>query len=181
MTKKVDGGEMKKFKFELYTKDASGNKQVLDTKYTSKGTGNEATVTFENQTIGPLGIKDLAGGKATVTYYICECDADKKDGTKHEGYVNDTKTFKVVVTATDDGEGHLTCTPAYYEVDANGNANSTPTDTPTFTNTYSTTLPLSGMSGVTLTYLAGAAVLCAAAAWMHIRRKANAKGGERRE
>lgn len=51
----------------------------------------------------------------------------------------------------------------------------------TFTNTYSTTLPLSGMSGVTLTYLAGAAVLCAAAAWMHIRRKANAKGGERRE
>lgn len=52
---------------------------------------------------------------------------------------------------------------------------------PTFTNTYSTSLPLSGMSGVTLTYLAGAAVLCAAAAWMHIRRKANAKGGERHE
>ena len=51
----------------------------------------------------------------------------------------------------------------------------------TFTNTFSTTLPLSGMSGVTLTYLAGAAVLCAAAAWMHIRRKANAKGGKRRE
>lgn len=51
----------------------------------------------------------------------------------------------------------------------------------TFTNTYSTSLPLSGMSGVTLTYLAGAAVLCAAAAWMRIRRKANAKGGERRE
>lgn len=181
VTKKVDGGEMKKFKFELYTKDASGNKQVLDTKYTSKGTGNEATVTFENQTIGPLGIKDLAGGKATVTYYICECDADKKDGTKHEGYVNDTKTFKVVVTATDDGKGHLTCTPTYYEVDANGNPSSTSTDTPTFTNTYSTSLPLSGMSGVTLTYLAGAAVLCAAAAWMHIRRKASAKGGERRE
>ena len=179
VTKKVDGGEMKKFKFELYTKDASGNKQVLDTKYTSKGTGNEATVTFKKQTIGPLGIKDLAGGKATVTYYICECDADKKDGTKHEGYVNDTKTFKVVVTATDDDKGHLTCTPTYYEVDANNMEQET--DNPTFTNTYSTSLPLSGMSGVTLTYLAGAAVLCAAAAWMHIRRKANAKGGERRE
>ena len=179
VTKKVDGGEMKKFKFELYTKDAGGNKQVLDTKYTSKGTGNEATVTFENQTIGPLGIKDLAGGKATVTYYICECDADKKDGTKHEGYVNDTKTFKVVVTATDDDKGHLTCTPTYYEVDANNTEQET--DNPTFTNTYSTSLPLSGMSGVTLTYLAGAAVLCAAAAWMHIRRKANAKGGKRHE
>lgn len=181
VTKKVDGGEMKEFKFELYTKDASGNKQVLDTKYTSKGAGNEATVTFANQTIGPLGIKDLTGGKATVTYYICECDASEPDGTKHEGYKNDTKTFKVVVTAEDDGKGHLTCTPAYYEVDANNHVRETPTDNPTFTNTYSTSLPLSGMSGVTLTYLAGAAVLCAAAAWMHIRRKANAKGGERRE
>ena len=179
VTKKVDGGEMKRFKFELYTKDTSGNEQVLDTKYTSKRTGNEATVTFGNQTIGPLGIKDLADGKATVTYYIRECDADKKDGTKHEGYVNDTKTFKVVVTATDDSKGHLTCTPTYYEVDANGTESKT--DNPTFTNTYSTSLPLSGMSGVTLTYLAGAAVLCAAAARMHIRRKANAKGGERRE
>lgn len=179
MTKKVDGGEMKRFKFELYTKDANGKKQVLDTKYTSKGTSNEATVMFDNQTIGPLGINDLADGKATVTYYIRECPARKDDGTKHEGYTNDTKTFKVVVTAKDDGRGHLTCTPTYYEVDANGAERET--DDPTFTNTYSTSLPLSGMSGVTLTYLAGAAVLCAAAAWMHIRRKANAKGGERRE
>lgn len=179
VTKKVDGGEMKRFKFELYTKDASGNKQVLDTKYTSKGTGNEATVTFDNQTIGPLGIKDLTNGKATFTYYIRECDANKDEGTSHEGYTNDIKTFKVVVTATDNGDGTLTCTPTYYEVDANGATRET--DDPTFTNTYSTSLPLSGMSGVTLTYLAGAAVLCAAAAWMHIRRKANAKGGERRE
>lgn len=179
VTKKVDGGEMKRFKFELYTKDANGKKQVLDTKYTSKGTSNEATVMFDNQTIGPLGINDLADGKATVTYYIRECPARKDDGTKHEGYTNDTKTFKVVVTAKDDGKGHLTCTPTYYEVDANGVESKT--DDPTFTNTYSTSLPLSGMSGVTLTYLAGAAALCAAAAWMHIRRKANAKGGERRE
>ena len=84
-----------------------------------------------------------------------------------------------MVTATDNGDGTLNCTPTYYEVDANGAE--CKTDDPTFTNTYSTSLPLSGMSGVTLTYLAGAAVLCAAAAWMHIRRKANAKGGERRE
>lgn len=181
MTKKVDGGEMKRFKFELYTKDASGNEKVLNTQYTSKGTGNEATATFAEQTIGPLGVKDLTNGKATVTYYIRECAANKNEGTEHEGYKNDTKTFKVVVTATDDSHGHLKCTPVYYEVDASGHESATPTSTPTFTNTYSTSLPLSGMSGVTLTYLAGAAVLCAAAAWMHIRRKANAKGGERRE
>lgn len=182
VTKKVDGGEMKKFKFELYTKDASGNEKVLNTQYTSKGTGNEATVTFAEQTIGPLGVKDLTEGKATVTYYIRECAAKENEGTEHEGYKNDTKTFKVVVTAQDDGKGnHLNCTPTYYEVDASGKPSENPTADPTFTNTYSTSLPLSGMSGVTLTYLAGAAVLCAAAAWMHIRRKANAKGGKRRE
>lgn len=181
VTKKVDGGEMKRFKFELYTKDASGNEKVLNTQYTSKGTGNEATVTFAEQTIGPLGVKDLTEGKATVTYYIRECAANGNEGTEHEGYKNDTKTFKVVVTAQDDGKGNLACTPAYYEVGANGNESTSSTSTPTFTNTYSTSLPLSGMSGVTLTYLAGAAVLCAAAPWMHIRRKANAKGGERRE
>lgn len=180
VTKKVDGGEMKKFKFELYTMDGS-EKTVLDTKSTADDSNNSQTVTFAKQKIGPLKVSDFNDGKATFTYYICECAADAGEGTSHKGYTYDTKTFKVVVTATDDGEGHLTCTPAYYEVDANGNANSTPTDIPTFTNTYSTSLPLSGMSGVTLTYLAGAAVLCAAAAWMHIRRKANAKGGERRE
>lgn len=179
VTKKVDGGEMKKFKFELYTKDASGNETVLDTQCTEKGTSDESPVSFATQTIS-LGIKDLDNNhQKQLTYYIRECPASKPDGTKHEGYKNDTKRFKVVVTATDDGEGHLTCTPAYYEVDANGAERET--DDPTFTNTYSTSLPLSGMSGVTLTYLAGAAVLCAAAAWMHIRRKANAKGGERRE
>ena len=182
VTKKVDGGEMKKFKFELYTMDSNGNEKECDTKCTEKGTGNESIVSFATQTIGPLGIKDLDNNRQKqITYYICECAAKENEGTKHEGYKNDTKTFKVVVTAKDDGKGHLTCTPTYYEVDASGNASETPTTDPTFTNTYSTSLPLSGMSGVTLTYLAGAAMLCVAAAWMHIRRKASAKGGERRE
>lgn len=180
VTKKVDGGEMKKFKFELYTMDGS-EKTVLDTKSTADDSNNLQTVTFAEQKIGPLKVSDFNDGKATFTYYICECAADAGEGTSHKGYTNDTKTFKVVVTATDNHDGTLTCKPAYYEVDANGHENEQPTDTPTFTNTYSTSLPLSGMSGVTLTYLAGAAVLCAAAAWMHIRRKANAKGGERRE
>lgn len=177
VTKRVDGGEMQRFKFELYTKDSRGVEHLCDTpQFTDKGTGSEATVKFTDQVIfGPLGVN----GEATFTYYIRECPASEGDGTKHEGYANDTKSFKVVVTATDNGDGTLNCTPTYYEVDANGLERKT--DDPTFTNTYSTSLPLSGMSGVTLTYLAGAAVLCAAAAWMHIRRKANAKGGERRE
>lgn len=182
VTKKVDGGEMKEFKFELYTKNSDNTEkpfQPISYKWTTAGSGNSQIVRFDPVPIGPLGINDLTNGKATFTYYIRECDASEADGAKHEGYKNDTKRFKVVVTATDNGDGTLNCTPTYYEVDANGAERET--DDPTFTNTYSTSLPLSGMSGVTLTYLAGAAVLCAAAAWMHIRRKANAKGGERRE
>ena len=181
VTKKVDGGEMKKFTFELFAMDSENKETSLQTKSTSAGSENSRAIVFDPVKIGPLGVKDLTDGKATFIYYIRECAASDTDGTSHEGYTNDTKTFKVVVMAKDNGDGMLTCTPAYYEVDANGHESANPTSTPTFTNTYSTSLPLSGMSGVTLTYLAGAAVLCAAAAWMHIRRKANAKGGERRE
>lgn len=180
VTKMVDGGEMKKFKFKLYAENTDNTEKTFQPIYAStSGSENPQTVKFDPVEIGPLGVDKLDSHRqAKFTYYIRECDANENEGTEHEGYKNDTKTFKVVVTAKDDGKGHLTCTPTYYEVDANGERK---TDDPTFTNTYSTSLPLSGMSGVTLTYLAGAAVLCAAAAWMHIRRKANAKGGERRE
>lgn len=182
VTKKVDGGEMKKFKFKLYAENTGNTEKSFKPiyKYTTAGSKDLQIVDFGSVQIGPLGVNELDSNRqAKFTYYICECDADENDGTKHEGYKNDTKTFKVVVTATDKGDGTLECTPTYYEIEANNTESKT--DNPTFTNTYSTSLPLSGMSGVTLTYLAGAAVLCAAAAWMHIRRKANAKGGERRE
>lgn len=182
VTKKVDGGEMKKFKFKLYAENTGNTEKSFKPiyKYTTAGSKDLQIVDFGSVQIGPLGVNELDSNRqAKFTYYICECDADENDGTKHEGYKNDTKTFKVVVTATDKGDGTLECTPTYYEIEANNTESKT--DNPTFTNTYSTSLPLSGMSGVTLTYLAGAAVLCAAAAWMHIRRKANAKGGKRRE
>ena len=84
----------------------------------------------------------------------------------------------VTYTKIKDADGKDIATKDQHSVNFDGTK---PESTPTFTNTYSTSLPLSGMSGVTLTYLAGAAVLCAAAAWMHVRRKASAKGGERRE
>jgi len=183
VTKKVDGGEMKRFKFELYAENTGNTEKTIQPIYTyTFGSKNPQIVKFDSVQIGPLGADELDGNRqAKFTYYIRECPADENEGTKHEGYKNDTKRFKVVVTATDNGDGTLKCTPVYYEVDANDNVSANSTSTPTFTNTYSTSLPLSGMSGVTLTYLAGAAVLCAAAAWMHIRRKANAKGGKRRE
>ncbi len=183
VTKKVDGGEMKRFKFELYAENTGNTEKTFQPMYTyTFGSKNPQIVKFDSVQIGPLGADELDGNRqAKFTYYIRECSADENEGTKHEGYKNDTKRFKVVVTATDNGDGTLKCTPVYYEVDANDNVSANSTPNPTFTNIYSTSLPLSGMSGVTLTYLAGAAVLCAAAAWMHIRRKANAKGGKRRE
>lgn len=51
-----------------------------------------------------------------------------------------------------------------------------------FTNTRSmSSLPLTGSDGVGPTYLAGIAVLAAAAVWMHIRRNASVKGGDGRD
>lgn len=132
-------------------------------------------------------LKDLENGSKTFTYYVRE--KDKSSTYPH--YKFDQSVYRFKVVATDNTKGNIDCAVTYRKGTVNSEGTWVDADTkdhkfaddstPTFTNTYSTSLPLSGMSGVTLTYLAGAAVLCAAAAWMHIRRKANAKGGERRE
>ena len=56
-----------------------------------------------------------------------------------------------------------------------------PATPPTFTNKYSTTLPEAGGAGLTMTYLAGASMLCFAATWMHARRHRELDRGGRRE
>ena len=196
VTKKVDGGEMKAFSFELANgDDPNFNKPetaIIDLANPTDENGNVRTVNF-GQKDYVLG--NLENGSKTFTYYVRE----KNESSIFSHYKFDQSVYKLDVTMTDQKNGTITATKVTYTQikDADGNAidegKQTPVDyndgsdttkpksTPTFTNTYSTSLPLSGMSGVTLTYLAGAAVLCAAAAWMHIRRKANAKGGERRE
>ena len=55
------------------------------------------------------------------------------------------------------------------------------TTPPTFTNKYSTTLPEAGGAGLTMTYLAGASLLCFAATWMHARRHRDLDRGDRHE
>lgn len=196
VTKRVDGGEMKAFSFELANEDDPNfNKPetaTIDLANPTDENGNVRTVNF-GQKDYVLG--NLENGSKTFTYYVRE----KNESSIFSHYKFDQSVYKLDVTMTDQKNGTITATKVTYTQikDADGNAidegRQTPVDyndgsdttklksIPTFTNTYSTTLPLSGMSGVTLTYLAGAAVLCAAAAWMHIRRKANAKGGERRE
>lgn len=194
VTKKVDGGEMKAFAFELANEDDLNftnpetvtinpeiNPDPANAK-TDKNGNATSTVNFEPKNYE---LTDLKNGSMTFTYYVRE----KNEHSTYPHYKFDQSVYKFTVVATDcTKEGKIKCEVTYKQIqDRDGKPVTTDTphdltkSTPTFTNTYSTSLPLSGMSGVTLTYLAGAAVLCAAAAWMHIRRKANAKGGKRRE
>jgi len=189
--KVVKGGEMKEFTLE-FADNENFTGDSVKTVSTTAGGGNPQPKDFPTiaYTLDSLKQSETdvpgRGASKTFTYYMCE----KNDSSIFSHYKFDKSVYKFTVTATDNAEGHIDCAVTYRKgtVDSDGTWKATDTDdhrfpdtTPTFTNTYSTSLPLSGMSGVTLTYLAGAAVLCAAAAWMHIRRKANAKGGKRRE
>ena len=201
-TKVVEGGEMKVFTLQL-AKD-SKFKDIIGTAVTS-GNENKQTHSFLDSNGKEIELTyslsdirnssdpgDSTGGPSkTFKYYVRE----KNERSTYPHYEFDQSVYELTVVAKDDDAGITTNVTYTQIVDAEGNEipenereskpygedTSAGQSLPTFTNTYSTTLPLSGMSGVTLTYLAGAAVLCAAAAWMHIRRKANAKGGERRE
>lgn len=171
----------------LSFKDATDKDKTIEFKYSLSD--------IRNNSDDPGG--STGGSFKTFTYYVRE----KTNGSQFSHYTYDQSVYKFTVVPTYDTEkGEINCRVTYMKgsVDSKGDwtadpnakertfidtsaSKSTDTSIPIFTNTYSTSLPLSGMSGVTLTYLAGAAVLCAAAAWIHIRRKANAKGGERRE
>lgn len=199
-TKVVEGGEMKEFTLEFA--DNVKFEDAKTVKTTADGTNNPQTLSFVDKITYKL--NDLnkgedptgRGASKTFTYYVRE----QQPTTPFTNYKYDQSVYKITVTATDQSDNTIKCDVTYTKiVNADGKdipeneqnaVNYVPTkdeatgkeqSVPVFTNTYSTSLPLSGMSGVTLTYLAGAAVLCAAAAWMHIRRKANAKGGKRRE
>lgn len=209
-TKVVEGGEMKEFTLQLakdskfdniigtaVTSAGEDTEQTLSFKDT---TDNNKKVELKYSLSDIRNNSDDPGGSTggsfkTFTYYVRE----ETDGSQFSHYTYDQSVYEFTVEPMyDTKKGVINCRVTYKKgtVDSAGNwtadpkaeaktfidtSASTSTSTPTFTNTYSTSLPLSGMSGVTLTYLAGAAVLCAAAAWMHIRRKANAKGGRRRE
>lgn len=201
-TKVVEGGEMKEFTLQL-AKDSkfgdtigtavtSGNENKQTHSFLD-GNGNEIELTYSLSDIrnSPDPGDSTGGPSKTFKYYVRE----KNERSTYPHYKFDQSVYELTVVAKDDDAGITTNVTYTQIVDAEGNEipenkripkqygedTGAGQSLPTFTNTYSTSLPLSGMSGVTLTYLAGAAVLCAAAAWMHIRRKANAKGGKRRE
>lgn len=198
-TKVVEGGEMKEFTLEF-----ADNLDFTDAKTVKTKVDDNKPQTLEfpeiEYKLGSLKQSDSEvpgrGASKTFTYYVRE----KTDGSWFSHYKFDKSVYKITVNATDQSDKTIKCDVKYTKivnadgkdipeneqnaviyVPAKDEATGKEQSVPVFTNTYSTSLPLSGMSGVTLTYLAGAAVLCTAAAWMHIRRKANAKGGKRRE
>lgn len=199
-TKVVEGGEMKEFTLRLADNPKFENAQEVETQTNGPSSqtrefGN-ISYTLDDPTKGADSTGRGTPKDFPFYYYVCE----KDESGKYPHYKFDHSVYRFEVYLTDVTNGTINYRVTYKKgtVDSEGNwtaednaeertfidtsaPNSTPTFTPTFINTYSTSLPLSGMSGVTLTYLAGAAVLCAATAWMHIRRKANAKGGKRRE
>lgn len=193
-TKVVEGGEMKEFTLQLAT---DGSFQHIIREANTTGDNKKQTLSFLDDSDKGIeySLSDITkepdstgrGASKTFTYYVRE----KDNSSLFSHYKFDNSVYKFTVVATDNTSGTISCKVTYRRgtVDPGGtwvNADTadhelTDSSNPTFTNTYSTSLPLSGMSGVTLTYLAGAAMLCVAAAWMHVRRKASAKGGERRE
>lgn len=196
VTKVVKGGEMKEFTLEFADNADFKNAKTVVTNpkgeiITTADGGKSQTLSFDKieyklDQLNKLPTDSTGrGASKTFTYYVRE----QQPNTLFAHYKYDQSVYQITVNAVDDSQGKINVNATYKQIqDRDGKPVTNDTDhnltdasTPTFTNTYSTSLPLSGMSGVTLTYLAGAAVLCAAAAWMHIRRKANAKGGERRE
>lgn len=187
-TKVVEGGEMKEFTLEFADNEKFDKAETVETKANGK---NSQLLSFNpiEYKLGQLNKLETdstgRGASKTFTYFVRE----QQPTTPFTNYKYDQSVYQITVNATDDSNHHIDITATYKQIqDRDGKPVTTDTDheltdssTPIFTNIYSTSLPLSGMSGVTLTYFAGAAVLCVAAAWMHVRRKASAKGGERRE
>ena len=186
-TKVVEGGEMKEFTLEFADNEKFEGNSVRTVKTDATG---DATQTLPFLSASGEGIKyslsDITkdpytagdstgrGASKTFTYYVHE----KDESSPLSHYKYDKSVYRFDVTMTDQKDGRIVPTKVTYtqikdadgkEIDSNKQVpfdfdGIKPDSTPTFTNTYSTSLPLSGMSGVTLTYLAGAAVLCAAAA-----------------
>ena len=193
-TKVVEGGEMKEFTLEFADNEGFENAERVTTKANGK---KSQKLDFPNIEYDLASLKQGdsddsgRGAKKDFKYYVRE----STEFSLFSHYTYDKSVYRFDVTMKDKENGSIEAEKVTFtkikdadgiDIDPNKQVPvafdvSKPESTPTFTNTYSTSLPLSGMSGVTLTYLAGAAVLCAAAAWMHIRRKANVKGGERRE
>lgn len=152
--KVLEGGTFKKGQFSFALKDGDG--RVLQT-VTNDAEGNVSFNVDYNK----------AG---TYIYTISEVVPEGAKNNVKDQIAYDVREHDVTVEMTNGGE-ELNATVSY-------DGTTTP---PTFTNKYSTTLPEAGGAGLTMTYLAGASLLCFAATWMHVRRHRDQDRGGRRE
>lgn len=154
-TKMLEGSTLQESQFGFALKDKKTGKVLQTIRNGADGDIN-FVLDYTKTGIYEYAISEVipAGAENNVKDHITY------DTTKHE--------VKVVVT---NGEGKLNTEVTY------DNGSTTP---PIFTNKYSTTLPEAGGAGLTMTYLAGASLLCFAATWMHARRHRNqGRGGSR--
>lgn len=153
--KVLEGGAFKKGQFSFELKDSNG--MVLQT-VTNDAEGN---VSFN--------VKYNKAGE--YRYTISEIEPKGAVDHVKDHITYDTTPRKVTVEVTN-GADQLNAVVTY---------NDSSQDPPTFINRYSTTLPEAGGAGLTMTYLAGASLLCFAATWMHARRHRDQDRGGRRE
>lgn len=154
--KVLEGGTFKAGQFSFELKDAEG--KVLQT-VTNDAEGN---VSF-----------NVDYNKAdTYTYTISEVVPEGAENNVKDHITYDTVGHNVTVNVTIDNKNEQLDTVVKYDDDSQV--------PPTFINKYSTTLPEAGGAGLTMTYLAGASMLCFAATWMHTRRhRDQGRGGSR--
>lgn len=153
--KVLAGGTFKAGQFSFALKDAEG--KVLQT-VTNNAEGNVSFNVEYNE----------AG---EYHYTISEVVPQGAENNVKDHIAYDTTKHEVQVVVTN-GEGKLNTEVTY------DNGSTIP---PTFTNKYSTTLPEAGGAGLTMTYLAGASMLCFAATWMHAHRHRDRDRGGSRE
>lgn len=157
-TKTLEGSTLQEGQFGFVLKDKNTGR-VLQTIRN----GADGDINFV------LDYTEMGTYEYTISEVIPE-GADENNVKNHITY--DTTEYEVTVTVTR-GTGKLDTAVTYGGTD--------PTVPPTFTNKYSTTLPEAGGAGLTMTYLAGASLLCFAATWMHARRHRDRDRGGRRE
>ena len=161
--KVLEGGTFKAGQFSFELKDDKG--RVLKT--------------VTNGADGSISFSVECNKAGTYTYTISEVvPKDAVNGVKdHITYDGAVYNVKVEVT---NGKKQLDTKATYAPADPMTPPTFTTTP-PTFTNKYSTTLPEAGGAGLTMTYLAGASLLCFAATWMHARRHRDLDRGDRHE
>ena len=186
----VDGAEIiddtKKDEIWVYDNRMTGKAVINAKKVLKGGTFKEGQFSFAlkegddrvlqtvtNDAAGNVSFNVDYNKAGTYTYAISEVvpeGADENNVKDHITY--DTVGHNVTVNVTIDNKNEQLDTVVKYDDDSQV--------PPTFINKYSTTLPEAGGAGLTMTYLAGASLLCFAATWMHARRhRDQGRGGSR--